>query len=140
MTIKIQTDKNYIPDIFFESSKILQELFNTYLGYIPEYAIIAKRDEDYISAKVTCQNLIRKLKTAWKLEKYNFKINEKENRLVYNAPDHNKATYLHSEIPVGLEFDPYISGSKVSLNLDAAKKLCNINFKFTLKDKLILKK
>ena len=140
MTIKIQTDKNYIPDIFFESSKILQELFNTYLGYIPEYAIIAKRDEDYISAKVTCQNLIRKLKTAWKLEKYNFEINEKENRLVYNAPDHNKATYLHSEIPVGLEFDPYISGSKVSLNLDAAKKLCNINFKFTLKDKLILKK
>lgn len=140
MTIKIQTDENYIPDIFFESSKILQELFNTYLGYIPEYANIAKRDEDYISAKVTCQNLIRKLKTAWKLEKYNFEINEKENRLVYNAPDHNKATYLHSEIPVGLEFDPYISGSKVSLNLDAAKKLCNINFKFTLKDKLILKK
>ncbi len=140
MVEKIKTDNEYNPDIFFESSKVIRDIFKEYLGYIPDYAEVATRDGDYYSSKITCQNLIQKLKTAWKLERNNFEINIKENRLIYTAPDHNKATYLSNEIPGGLEFDPKYSGNKVSLNLDAAKRLCNIDFNFTLKDKLKFRK
>lgn len=121
-----QEEAECAPDILHTSSIILYEIFNEYNNNLPEY-IRELSLEDYFSEFVTGKKAIEMIKHAWKINRKEFRIDNKNNELRYNAGATYEAERIIKELPETLEARK--SREWIVMNLDEAKTFFSINFK-----------
>ena len=114
------------PDILKYSSEIIVAIINEFAEITPKY-IRNLSLENYFSEQVTGQYAIKTVRNAWKTSRKSFMIIPKRNELRYNAGQTYDAAHLIKELPETLE--AHTSREWVVMNLEAAKKFFDINFK-----------
>lgn len=120
-------DSESAPDILARSSQVLLDLFAEYCEReVPDYVRLLSL-EDYFSEKVTGSYAIKTIQDAWRTSRSSFEISEKNNELRYNAGATWEADRVLKELPETLE--PHKSRDWVVMDLDAAKKFFEIDFK-----------
>lgn len=121
-------EKDYVPDILKESSKMLRNIFVEYSSALPSY--IRELDfNNYFGDLVVGKNAMDKIINAWHYQNEQFEIKKKENKLIYKAPEGSthELTYLANELPAKLKAKHF--GKTLTMDLDVAKEFFEINFK-----------
>lgn len=122
------------PDILKISSEIIFDIFSEYSDEeLPDY-IRKLSIDDYFSEKVTGNQAIQTIKTAWKTSRECFVVNEKQDELRYNAGQSYEADRIIKELPENLEARK--SRDWVVMNLSEAKQYFEIDFKKPFLDKI----
>ncbi len=117
------------PDIFKASSETIMEIYQDFLGEVPEY-IKELSFSDYFGDKVVGHNAIQKILTAWENEKQSFTIKRKENLLVYTYPENASIfdlKYIADELPPQLNVKKL--ARSLTMDLQEAEKFFDIRFK-----------
>ena len=123
------SETEYFPDIFEKSSAILFDIISGVQADLPEY-IVPLTYTDYFGDKVIGRNAMRKIMTAWESEPAQFKIDKKNNRLIYSYPDQGRTyelPYLQQELPPIL--NARITSKTLIMDLDQAQKIFENSFK-----------
>jgi len=123
-TLKNDEDQE-APDILEVSSKILYEIISQHSSEIPRYVRILTLD-DYFSEKVTGSQAIKKIHTAWQINRKAFDISKKHNQLRFNAGQTWEADRILKELPEDLE--AHKSGEWIVMDLSKASEFFGINF------------
>ena len=113
------------PDILEVSSKILYEIISEHSTEVPNYVRILTLD-DYFSEKVTGSQAIKKIQTAWQINRKAFDISIKHNQLRYNTGQTWEADRILKELPEDLE--AHKSGEWIVMDLSKATEFFGINF------------
>ncbi len=116
------------PDIFKISSETIVEIYHECMDDIPEYIKVLSFS-DYYGDKVVGHSAIEKIQNAWENERSSFKINRKENKVVYTYPENStyELKYIIDELPPQL--DAKKGGKTLSMDLKEAEKFFGIKFK-----------
>ncbi|MGN1089096.1 MAG: hypothetical protein ACI4Q6_01740, partial [Huintestinicola sp.] len=126
------------PDILKVSSEILYDIFMEYSDEeLPVYVRKLTMD-DYFSERVTGKHAIQTIRTAWQTSREHFMIDKSINELRYNAGQSYDADRIIKELPENLE--PRKSREWIIMNLSEAKAFFEIDFRFSLLDKIKLKR
>ena len=126
------------PDILKVSSEILYDIFTEYSDKeLPVYVRKLTMD-DYFSERVTGKHAIQTIRTAWQTSREHFMIDKSINELRYNAGQSYDADRIIKELPENLE--PRKSREWIIMNLNEAKAFFEIDFRFSLLDKIKLKR
>ena len=126
------------PDILKVSSEILYDIFTEYSDEeLPVYVRKLTMD-DYFSERVTGKHAIQTIRTAWQTSREHFMIDKSINELRYNAGQSYDADRIIKELPENLE--PRKSREWIIMNLNEAKAFFEIDFRFSLLDKIKLKR
>ena len=123
------SETDYFPDIFSISSEILVDIISSVHTDLPEY-IVPLSYTDYFGDKAIGRNAMRKIMTAWKSEPSQFKIDKKNNKIVYSYPEQGRIyelSYLQQELPPIL--NAQVTARTLIMDLDEAKKLFGISFR-----------
>ena len=94
--------------------------------------------DDYFSERVTGKHAIQTIRTAWQTSREHFMIDKSINELRYNAGQSYDADRIIKELPENLE--PRKSREWIIMNLNEAKAFFEIDFRFSLLDKIKLKR
>lgn len=113
------------PDILEVSSKILYEIISENSSEVPNYIRTLTLD-DYFSEKVTGSQAIKKIQTAWQINRKSFDISKKYGQLRFNAGQTWEADRIIKELPEDLE--AHKSGEWIVMNLSKASEFFGINF------------
>ncbi len=124
----INAEENEYVDIFKISSRVIVDIFNEYLGEVPDY-VKELSLSDYYGPEVTGRNAIRKIKDAWNSEPQSFRVDKQKNLLIYSFPDSAvyEIKYLIDELPARLNAKK--NAHSLTMNLDEAEKFFNLKFK-----------
>jgi hypothetical protein len=113
------------PDILELSSNILYQIILEHSSDVPRY-IRPQTLEDYFSSKVTGSQAIKKIQTAWQINRKAFDIRKKQNQLRFNAGQTWEADRIIKELPEDLEANK--SGEWIVMNLSKASEFFDVNF------------
>jgi hypothetical protein len=120
-------DMEEAPDILESSSRIIHDIINEYYeGDLPYYVRLLSL-EDYFGDKVTGSQVIRRITTAWQINKKAFEINKKFSQLRYNAGQIWEADRIMKELPEDLE--AYKTREWIVMDLDKACDFFEIDFR-----------
>lgn len=120
-------DKDEAPGILDISSKIILELIQEHSDRpIPGYIRLLTL-EDYFGDKATGAQVIKKITTAWQVNRKAFDVNRKSGQLRYNAGESWEANYILKELPEDL--DAYKTREWVVMDLEKASSFFEIDFK-----------
>lgn len=121
---------DYYPDIFMVSSRIIQKIFSECHIDIPPY-IRTLRYSDYLGDKNIGRIAVEKIKVAWRADPKKFRVNKKENELIYTCPD-DRLNYelkcIQNELPRKLNAR-VVSGNQIVMDYKEAKKIFGIHFR-----------
>lgn len=113
------------PDILEVSSEILYKIISEHSSAVPKYVRKLTLD-DYFSEKVTGSQAIKKIQTAWQINRKAFDINKKHGQLRFNAGQTWEADRIIKELPEDLE--AHKSGEWIVMDLIKATEFFGINF------------
>jgi len=113
------------PDILELSSEILYEIILEHSSAVPKYVRKLTLD-DYFSEKVTGSQAIKKIQTAWQINRKAFDINKKHGQLRFNAGQTWEADRIIKELPEDLE--AHKSGEWIVMDLRKASEFFGITF------------
>ena len=122
-------ESDFFPDIFAASSEILTDILDANTDKLPEY-IEPLSYTDYFGDKAIGRNAMRKIMTAWKSEPSQFKVDRKNNRLIYSYPEQGRTyelIYLQQELPPVL--NAQITARSLVMDLKEARKLFRNSFR-----------
>lgn len=122
-------EEEYFPDIFAESSRILQEIITQIVGETPSY-VGTFSYSDYFGDVAIGQHAIEQIKTAWHTEPKMFRADKKKNQLIYSYPEGGRLyelNYLKDELPPALECQ--VTAKNLVMKLDVAQKIFGESFK-----------
>jgi hypothetical protein len=120
-------DQNEAPGILEISSKILFELIHEHSDRTLPVYVRPLTLEDYFGDKATGAQVIKKIKTAWQVNRKAFDISRKTGQLRYNAGESWEASYILKELPEDLEASK--SREWIIMDLDKASVFFEIDFK-----------
>ena len=114
----------YFPDIFAESSKIIKEIIAEHVE-TENYPYV--RDLNYVDcfgSVAVGRNAMEKIMLAWKNEPKQFKIDRRQNKLVYEYPQNSnryELQYILDELPSMLNAKK--TSTSLVMELDKAEEL-----------------
>ncbi|MDO4189654.1 MAG: phospholipase D family protein [Lachnospiraceae bacterium] len=120
----------YFPDIFAESSKIIKEIIAEHVE-TENYPYV--RDLNYVDcfgSVAVGRNAMEKIMLAWKNEPKQFKIDRRQNKLVYEYPQNSnryELQYILDELPSMLNAKK--TSTSLVMELDKAEELFGTTFK-----------
>lgn len=123
-------EAEYYPDIFYVSSHVIADIFAACKIDLPAYIRILHYD-DYLGDKSIGRAAIEKIELAWQSDPSKFRIDKKQNRLIYSYPADGpwyELKYIADELPNVLEAE-ITGGNQLVLNYDKACELFGIKFK-----------
>ncbi len=119
----------YFPDVFAVSSKILRSIIAEHEANIPEY-ITELSYSDYFGDKAVGRKAMQKILTAWKNEPHQFKVDRRNNTLMYSYPENGRMyelLYLQQELPPALNVR--LISKSIIMDYDQAKQYFGISFR-----------
>lgn len=102
--------KEYFPDIFHASSSVIADIFEACGIDLPDYVRILYYN-DYMGDESIGRAAIEKIELAWQADPSKFRVDKKQNRLIYSYPPDGpwyELKYIADELPNSLEAE--ISG------------------------------
>lgn len=119
----MKTEKDYFPDIFRLSSETICEIFDECNQERPDY-ITPLSFNDYFGDKAVSKNAIEKILSAWENEPKQFRIDKKQNKLIYSCGENGNVyllKYIHEELPPTL--NAKLGTTNLVMDLDKAEEL-----------------
>ena len=119
----------YFPDVFAVSSRILRSIITEHEANIPEY-ITELSYSDYFGDKAVGRKAIQKILTAFKNEPHQFKVDRRNNTLMYSYPENGRMyelLYLQQELPPALNVR--LTSKSIIMDYDQAKQYFGISFR-----------
>ena len=133
--MKSGIEDNY-EDIFISSSQTIVEIYKEYAEVVPEY-VKELSFSDYFGDQVVGRGAIQRIRNAWEAEPKSFKVNKKENKLIYSYPENGNTyelQYIVDELPPKLNVMK--SSRSLTMDLDAAEEFFGIKFKRSLIERI----
>lgn len=120
-------ENNSLPDVLSAGSKVLQEIFMTYLGdsSCPQYIRVLSLG-NYFDEKITSASTIDLIRKAWKVNPKSFKRNRTLNELVYTVGDNNESNRILKQLPENLLAKKI--GQSIVMKLDESEAFFGISF------------
>lgn len=97
--------KEYFPDIFHASSSVIADIFEACGIDLPDYVRILYYN-DYMGDESIGRAAIEKIELAWQADPSKFRVDKKQNRLIYTYPQDGpwyELKYIADELPNSLE-------------------------------------
>lgn len=132
MAEAMKTERDYFPDIFATSANTICDIVEEKNGSLPSY-MSRLTYSDYFGDKAISQPAIEKILRAWENERKQFKVNRKENKLIYSCPENGRLhelKYIMDELPPSL--NAQLNATNIVMDLDQAEKLFDRKFKKTI--------
>lgn len=127
---KSEDNLEYFPDILAESSKVIFQMIRESFD-VSEYPYVRElRYEDCFGSKAVGRNAMDKILLAWKNEPKQFRIDRKQNKLVYEYPQNSnlfELQYILNELPSMLNAKK--TSTSLIMELDKAEELFEMRFK-----------
>jgi hypothetical protein len=127
-------EEDYFPDIFAVSSKLLIDIISSTCDDVPSY-ISELSYTDYFGDKAVGRSAMQKIMTAWKNERKQFKVDRKNNKLIYSYPDQGRLyelTYIQQELPPIL--NAQLTAKSIVMDLDQAINIFETSFRRSVFD------
>lgn len=125
-----EADTHYFPDIFkISSDTIIEIIKEVHTNELPEY-IVPLTWNSYFGAKTIAKNAIEKITIAYQSEPKQFKVDKKNDKLIYSIPEgagSYQLQYIADELPPRLNCE--VASRTLTMNLKEAKEFFGINFK-----------
>ena len=122
--------KEYFPDIFHASSSVIADIFEACGIDLPDYVRILYYN-DYMGDESIGRAAIEKIKLAWQADPSKFRVDKKQNRLIYSYPPDGpwyELKYIADELPNSLEAE-ISGGNQLIMNYEQAQELFGIKFR-----------
>lgn len=114
--------KEYFPDIFHASSSVIADIFEACGIDLPDYVRILYYN-DYMGDESIGRAAIEKIELAWQADPSKFRIDKKQNRLIYSYPPDGpwyELKYIADELPNSLEAE-ISGGNQLIMNYEQAQ-------------------
>ena len=121
--------KEYFPDIFHASSSVIADIFEACGIDLPDYVRILYYN-DYMGDESIGRAAIEKIELAWQADPSKFRVDKKQNRLIYSYPPDGpwyELKYIADELPNSLEAE-ISGGNQLIMNYEQAQELFGIKF------------
>lgn len=128
-TVKMNTTEDF-PDIFHASSSVIADIFEACGIDLPDYVRILYYN-DYMGDKSIGRAAIEKIELAWQADPSKFRVDKKQNRLIYSYPPDGpwyELKYIADELPNSLEAE-ISGGNQLIMNYEQAQELFGIKFR-----------
>lgn len=128
--IEIVQEKEYFPDIFHASSSVIADIFEACGIDLPDYVRILYYN-DYMGDESIGRAAIEKIELAWQADPSKFRVDKKQNRLIYSYPPDGpwyELKYIADELPNSLEAE-ISGGNQLIMNYEQAQELFGIKFR-----------
>lgn len=122
--------KEYFPDIFHASSSVIADIFEACGIDLPDYVRILYYN-DYMGDESIGRAAIEKIELAWQADPSKFRVDKKQNRLIYSYPPDGpwyELKYIADELPNSLEAE-ISGGNQLIMNYEQAQELFGIKFR-----------
>lgn len=122
--------KEYFPDIFHASSSVIADIFEACGVDLPDYVRILYYN-DYMGDESIGRAAIEKIELAWQADPSKFRVDKKQNRLIYTYPQDGpwyELKYIADELPNSLEAE-ISGGNQLIMNYEQAQELFGIKFR-----------
>ena len=122
--------KEYFPDIFHASSSVIADIFEACGIDLPDYVRILYYN-DYMGDESIGRAAIEKIELAWQGDPSKFRVDKKQNRLIYSYPPDGpwyELKYIADELPNSLEAE-ISGGNQLIMNYEQAQELFGIKFR-----------
>lgn len=122
--------KEYFPDIFHASSSVIADIFEACGIDLPDYVRILYYN-DYMGDESIGRAAIEKIELAWQADPSKFRVDKKQNRLIYAYPQDGpwyELKYIADELPNSLEAE-ISGGNQLIMNYEQAQELFGIKFR-----------
>lgn len=122
--------KEYFPDIFHASSGVVADIFEACGIDLPDYVRILYYN-DYMGDESIGRAAIEKIELAWQADPSKFRVDKKQNRLIYTYPQDGpwyELKYIADELPNSLEAE-ISGGNQLIMNYEQAQELFGIKFR-----------
>ena len=122
--------KEYFPDIFHASSSVIADIFEACEIDLPDYVRILYYN-DYMGDESIGRAAIEKIELAWQADPSKFRVDKKQNRLIYTYPQDGpwyELKYIADELPNSLEAE-ISGGNQLIMNYEQAQELFGIKFR-----------
>ena len=122
--------KEYFPDIFHASSSVTADIFEACGVDLPDYVRILYYN-DYMGDESIGRAAIEKIELAWQADPSKFRVDKKQNRLIYTYPQDGpwyELKYIADELPNSLEAE-ISGGNQLIMNYEQAQELFGIKFR-----------
>lgn len=122
--------KEYFPDIFHASSSVIADIFEACGIDLPDYVRILYYN-DYMGDESIGRAAIEKIELAWQADPSKFRVDKKQNRLIYTYPQDGpwyELKYIADELPNSLEAE-ISGGNQLIMNYKQAQELFGIKFR-----------
>ena len=122
--------KEYFPDIFYASSSVIADIFEACGVDLPDYVRILYYN-DYMGDESIGRAAIEKIELAWQADPSKFRVDKKQNRLIYTYPQDGpwyELKYIADELPNSLEAE-ISGGNQLIMNYEQAQELFGIKFR-----------
>lgn len=122
--------KEYFPDIFHASSSVIADIFEACGIDLPDYVRILHYN-DYMGDESIGRAAIEKIELAWQADPSKFRVDKKQNRLIYSYPPDGpwyELKYIADELPNSLEAE-ISGGNQLIMNYEQAQELFGIKFR-----------
>lgn len=122
--------KEYFPDIFHASSSVIADIFEACGIDLPDYVRILYYN-DYMGDESIGRAAIEKIELAWQADPSKFRVDKKQNRLIYSYPQDGpwyELKYIADELPNSLEAE-ISGGNQLIMNYEQAQELFGIKFR-----------
>lgn len=122
--------KEYFPDIFHASSSVIADIFEACGIDLPDYVRILYYN-DYMGDESIGRAAIEKIELAWQADPSKFRVDKKQNRLIYTYPQDGpwyELKYIADELPNSLEAE-ISGGNQLIMNYEQAQELFGIKFR-----------
>ena len=125
--------KEYFPDIFHASSSVIADIFEACGIDLPDYVRILYYN-DYMGDESIGRAAIEKIELAWQADPSKFRVDKKQNRLIYTYPQDGPwyelkyIAYIADELPNSLEAE-ISGGNQLIMNYEQAQELFGIKFR-----------
>lgn len=122
--------KEYFPDIFHASSSVIADIFEDCRIDLPDYVRILYYN-DYMGDESIGRAAIEKIELAWQADPSKFRVDKKQNRLIYSYPPDGpwyELKYIADELPNSLEAE-ISGGNQLIMNYEQAQELFGIKFR-----------
>ena len=122
--------KEYFPDIFHASSSVIADIFEACGIDLPDYVRILYYNDYMGDESIGCA-AIEKIELAWQADPSKFRVDKKQNRLIYSYPPDGpwyELKYIADELPNSLEAE-ISGGNQLIMNYEQAQELFGIKFR-----------
>ena len=122
--------KEYFPDIFHASSSVIADIFEACGIDLPDYVRILYYNYYMGDESIGCA-AIEKIELAWQADPSKFRVDKKQNRLIYSYPPDGpwyELKYIADELPNSLEAE-ISGGNQLIMNYEQAQELFGIKFR-----------